>query len=90
MNTARYYEVKRKIEAILDDATLPRHLQIEYIIDVFDPQRSVDIIDWWPDDGPTVSEEEAQVTDADPSPPKKPARKKRAEAAKRKSSSKEK
>ena len=90
MNTARYYEVKRKIEAILEDATLPRHLQVSYIIDVFDPQGGVDIIDLWPDERLTAREEEANVTDADPSPPKKTMRKKRAKAAKRRPLTKEK
>ncbi|MDH3603693.1 MAG: hypothetical protein OEU26_29130 [Candidatus Tectomicrobia bacterium] len=84
LSPSRYDEVRREIEAILDDPTLPRHLQVSFIIDLFDTQGGADIIDFWPDDGLTAREKTANETD-DPSPPKKPARKKRAKTTKRRS-----
>lgn len=84
MNPARYDEVRREIEAILDDPTLPRHLQVSRIIDLFDPHGGVDILDFWPDDVPTASEEKGNGTH-EPSPPKRPARKKKTKTTKHRS-----
>ena len=85
LSPSRYYEVRREIEAILDDTTLPRYLQVSRIIDLFDTQRSVNIVDFWPDDVPIATEEKASGIDKPSRPKKKSARKKRAKTTKRRS-----
>ena len=82
VNPARYYQVKREIEAILDDTALPRHLQVQFIIDLFDRQGSVNVIDFWPEDVPVTREAEASGSDKPPRPKKKATRKKRAKTTK--------
>ena len=78
----RYYEVRREIEAILDDATLPRYLQVSRIIDLFDTQGSVNMVDFWPDDISRATEETASGSKKPSRPKKKAARKKRAKTTK--------
>jgi hypothetical protein len=85
LSPSRYYEVRREIEAILDDPTLPRHLQVSYIIDLFDTTGGADIIDFWPDDGPISTEAEASGIEEPSRPQKRPARKKKTKATNRRS-----
>ena len=82
MNRARYYEVKREIEATLDDPTLPRHLQIQFIIELFDTKGGADIIDFWPEDRSISAEGKASGSDKPSRPRTKAAKKKRAKTTK--------
>ena len=82
MNRARYYEVKREIEAILDDPILPRHLQVQFIIDLFDTKGGADIIDVWPDDMSIATEGKASGSGKPSRPKKKATRRKRAKTTK--------
>ena len=82
VNRARYYEVKREIEAILDDPILPRHLQVQFIIDLFDTKGGADIIDLWPEDVPVTREAKASGSDKSSRPKKQTAKKKRAKPTK--------
>ena len=76
MNPSRYYEVKREIEAILDDSTLPRYLQVSRIINLFDTKGGADIIDVWPDEISISTEGNASGSNKPSRPKKKTAKKK--------------
>ena len=85
MNRARYYEVKRQIEAILDDPILPRHLQVQFIIDLFDTKGGAEIIDVWPDEMSISTEGKTSGSGKPSRPKKKAATKKQAKSTKNRS-----
>ena len=82
MNRARYYEVKREIEAILDDPVLPRHLQVQFILGLFDTKGGADIVDFWPDEMSISTERKVSGSKKPSLPKKKATRTKRAKTTK--------